>query len=278
MPVILPMCETQDDVSSKARKPRANPMRFALVVEYDGTRYFGSQFQNDLPTIQSEMEKALHTLTGEEIRITMAGRTDAGVHACGQVVSFVTASCLTERSFISGLNHFLPADISVKSACKMGMAFDPRRSALKREYEYLILNSNTRSAIWHGRAYQVAGEVNVSAINEACRFLLGEHDFASFASGLEYPEKSTRRYIFDASSKREDDIIKVNITGNAFLLHQVRNTVGALLRVGQGKMTRQEFQGIINVREFGLAGPTAPACGLYLKKVYYNGNNLEEGF
>lgn len=249
--------------------PAANLTRFALVVEYDGTRYFGSQMQCDLPTVQSEIEKALFSLTGEEIRITMAGRTDAGVHARGQVASFVTFSSLPERTFIGGLNHYLPADISVKSARIVDMDFDPRRSALRREYEYYILSSNARSAIWRERAYQVAGDIDIDAMNHACRHLLGEHDFASFVSSMESPQKSTHRCIYEASVRREGEFIVFKVVGSAFLMHQVRNTVGALLRVGQGKMTPEEFRGIINVREFGLAGPTAPACGLYLNQVYY---------
>jgi len=216
-------------------------------------------------------------LTGEEIRVSLAGRTDAGVHARGQVVSFKTASSLPEKTFVSGLNHFLPADIAVKSVRRVEEAFDPRRHALKREYEYFILNSSTRSAVWHGRAYQVAGRIDVEAMNKACSLLLGEHDFASFASSPEEPGKSTVRCMYEASVRREGDMVVVRLVASAFLLHQVRNTVGALLRVGQGKMTQSEFQGIINLREFGLAEPTAPACGLYLNKVYYS-NNFEEGF
>ena len=264
-------------MSGEADLPAGKLTRLALVIEYDGTRYAGSQVQDSLPTIQSELERALLALTGDEIRVSLAGRTDAGVHARGQVVSFKTASALPAKTFVSGLNHFLPADIAVKSARRVEEAFDPRRHALKREYEYLILNSGTRSAVWHGRAYQVAGRIDVEAMNKACLLLLGEYDFASFASGIEDAEKSTIRSMYEASVRREGEMVIVKLVGSAFLLHQVRNTVGALLRVGQGKMTQNEFQDIINLHEFGLAGPTAPACGLYLNKVYY-GNNLEEGF
>jgi tRNA pseudouridine38-40 synthase len=114
-------------------------------------------------------------------------------------------------------------------------------------------------------------------MDSACQLLLGEHDFASFASNIEDAEKSTIRHMYEASVRREGDKVIVRLVGSAFLLHQVRNTVGALLRVGQGKMTQNEFRDIINLREFGLAGPSVPACGLYLNKVYY-GNDLEEGF
>ena len=113
-------------------------------------------------------------------------------------------------------------------------------------------------------------------MDRACKLLLGEHDFASFTPVLDDIEKTTVRYMYDASTRRDGDLVVVKLVASAFLAHQVRNTVGALLRIGQGKMTHEEFKAIINVREFGLAGPSAPACGLYLNKVYY-GNILEEG-
>ena len=247
--------------------------RLALVVEYDGECYAGSQWQPEVLTIQSEIEKALYKLTGESARVTMAGRTDAGVHAAGQVVAFDTESSLEERAFVSGLNHFLPLDIAVKSARRMSLAFDPRRHASKREYEYFILNSATRSPLWNGRAHRIAGELNIDAMNHACQLLIGEHDFASFTSNTEDEERTTVRYMYHASARRDGRMVIVRMMASAFLLHQVRNTVGTLLRVGQGKMTLQEFQSIINTCEFGLAGPAVPSYGLYLKSVYY-----EEGF
>jgi tRNA pseudouridine38-40 synthase len=259
------------EVTEASRKTR-----LALVIEYNGARYAGSQVQDDLPTIQSEIEKALLALTGETIRVSLAGRTDTGVHAHGQVASFMTASGLTDYTFISGLNHYLPEDIAVKSARRVSDDFDPRRHAVKREYEYLILNSDTRSAIWHSRAHQVPGSLDIEAMNAACALLIGEHDFASFASSVDDPEKSTIRSMYEAKVTREGDMIIIRLVASAFLPHQVRNTVGALVRVGQGKMTPAGFQGIMNIREFGLAGPSVPACGLYLKKVYY-GNESEEG-
>ena len=270
------MSEVPESPCGKADKPFGGLTRLAMVIEYDGTRYAGSQFQIELPTIQSELEKAIFALIGEKVRVSLAGRTDAGVHAHGQVVSFTTNSALPEHTFISGLNHYLPEDISVKSARRVPDAFDPRRSASKREYEYYILNSATRSAIWHGRAYLVPGALDVGAMHRAAQLLVGERDFASFVTSPEDESKSTVRSMYEASVRREGDMVIVKLVASAFLQHQVRNTVGALLRVGQGKMTQGEFQDIINVREFGLAGPTVPACGLYLKKVYY-GNESEEG-
>jgi tRNA pseudouridine38-40 synthase len=277
--MVVALSQRRKDVRScgGADSPAAQGVRLALVIEYNGARYAGSQMQSDVATVQSELQNALLTLTGEEIRTSMAGRTDAGVHAYGQVASFKTASCLPVHAFVSGLNHFLPADISVKSAKAVEDSFDPRRHAFKREYEYFILNSNTRSALWKGRACQVAGVLDAGAMHRACKLLLGEHDFASFTPAVEEPEKTTVRRMYEAAVRREGDIVTVKLVASAFLAHQVRNTVGALIRVGQGKMTQDDFQGIINVREFGLVGPSVPACGLYLNRVYY-GDSLEEGF
>jgi tRNA pseudouridine38-40 synthase len=276
MTLAVPVREVLTSDCGKVEMPARAATRLALVIEYDGTRYAGSQYQSALPTIQSELEDAILALTAEKVRISLAGRTDAGVHAHGQVVSFNTSSALPVYTFITGLNHYLPTDIAVKSASVVDAAFDPRRSASRREYEYRILNSATRSAIWHGRAYLVPGALDAEAMDQAAQLMVGEHDFASFVTSPEDESKSTVRSMYEAKVTREGDMVLVKLVASAFLQHQVRNTVGALVRVGQGKMTQQEFQDIINVREFGLAGPTVPACGLYLKKVYY-GNESEEG-
>ncbi|MCL2678772.1 MAG: tRNA pseudouridine(38-40) synthase TruA [Dehalococcoidia bacterium] len=248
-------------------------VRMMLLIEYDGTRYAGSQVQDNASTIQSELERALRALTCETVRVSFAGRTDAGVHAHGQVVSFTTAAVLDAKAFINGLNHYLPEDIAVRFAGSVASDFDPRRHAVRREYEYFILNSDSRSALWRNRAYQVPGKLDIAAMNQAASLLVGEHDFILFASGVDDPQMSTVRRMYEAAVRREADMVIVRLVANAFLPHQVRNTVGTLLRVGRGKMTPAAFQGIINVREFGLAGPCVPACGLYLKKVYY-ANNL----
>jgi tRNA pseudouridine38-40 synthase len=243
--------------------------RLALVVEYDGGQYAGSQRQSYKPSIQGALELALQNLTGERLSISLAGRTDAGVHARGQVVSFVTASTLPLRAFVLGLNHHLPADIAVKSAGVVVDAFDPRRSASRRDYEYFIVNSEGRSPLWQGRAWHVPGRLNIEAMNEVGVLLEGVHDFASFVTGPD-TGKSTVRDIQEVRVRREGDLVVIRMTANAFLPHQVRNTVGALVQVGQGKISLTEFQAIIAARQPSLAGPTAPACGLYLNKVYYD--------
>ena len=244
--------------------------RVVLIVEYDGTNYHGSQLQANAPTIQGEIEKALRKLTGERTRIKAASRTDAGVHASGQVVSFTTESALPLKSYVDGLNHHLPRDIAVKEAGRADIAFDVRRAAVSREYRYSILNSPTRSPMRRGFASRVAGNLDIATMNQACQALVGRRDFTSFVSSAgTASRKRTVRRVFKAEIAQDGDMIVFDMKADSFLPHQVRNTVGSLIKVGQGKMTVDEFTGIIEARTPGLAGPTAPADGLCLMRVNY---------
>ncbi|MDO8578511.1 MAG: tRNA pseudouridine(38-40) synthase TruA [Dehalococcoidales bacterium] len=258
--------------------------KIVLVVEYEGTRYYGFQWQANLPTVQAEIETAVEKLTGEKLRIAATSRTDTGVHASGQVVSFRTTSSHAPDTFVKGLNFYLPQDIAVKAAYKVEDSFDVRRQATSREYQYRILNSTTRSPLLAASTYRVMGRLNVTAMNEACRFIIGEHDLASFASDLGMEIKSTTRRIIKAEfslngpvlSGVEGELVTFDIEGSSFLPHQVRNTVGALIRVGQGKINSDEFSRILEAKKIGLAGPIVPACGLCLTKVNYPHNIGEE--
>jgi len=240
-----------------------------LIIEYDGTNYSGFQLQAKEPTIQAELEKALQKLTGEKIRIKAASRTDAGVHALRQVVSFKTESGLSPETFIDGLNHYLPEDIAVQAAYRVSDSFDVRRRAESREYQYLIINDKSRSPLRRHYAYQLKGELDVVAMNEACRMIKGENDLISFASELQPHIKRTVRKVYQVGVRKQQGMVIFNIKANSFLPHQVRNTVGTLIRIGQGKMTLDEFNSIINARKAGSAGPAAPACGLCLMRVNY---------
>jgi len=242
--------------------------KIVLVVEYDGSHYHGFQWQTDSPTIQAELEEAIHKVTAERNRVIAASRTDAGVHAKGQVVSFRTQSVLSPQTFARALNHYLPGDIAIKGACRVGIDFNVRRDALSREYDYYILNGSTRSPLARGFAYLVTGELNIETMNKASRFLEGEHDFASFATSLG-KLRSTVRNVYEAKVTRQDDLVAFHMVANSFLPHQVRNTIGLLIRVGLGKVALEEFHQIMGARTLGLAGPTAPAHGLCLTKVNY---------
>ncbi len=246
-----------------------NLTKIVLVVEYDGTHYHGFQLQANVPTIQGELEEALLKLTREGIRVTAASRTDAGVHAKGQVVSFRAKSSLPLKTFINGLNYYLPRDIAVNAAYGASDSFNVRRDALSREYNYYILNSSTRSPIREGFSYLVAGQLDIEAMNQACQTLIGKHDLASFVTCFGSEIKSTVRNVHRAEMEKDGDMVVFNIEANSFLPHQVRNTVGALIKVGLGKMGIDEFRSIIEAKKPGLAGPTAPACGLCLIQVNY---------
>lgn len=243
--------------------------RVVLIVEYEGTRYHGFQLQAGVPTIQGEVEKALWKLTGAKTRVAAASRTDAGVHARGQVVSFRTRSPHSLQTFIEGLNFYLPGDIVVKESYRVRDNLDVRRQAVSREYNYYILNSRTRSPLRADYTYLVAGHLELDAMNRACQALTGTHDFASFASSLGVEVRNTVRRVSQAEMRKDGELVVFRMVANAFLPHQVRNTVGALVRVGLGKMSGDEFCSIIAAEKPGLAGPAAPACGLCLMRVNY---------
>jgi len=248
-----------------------------LIVEYEGTRYHGFQLQANLPTIQGEIEKALwrltgwehRKLTGERSRVTAASRTNAGVDARGQTVSFRTKSHLPPQTFINGLNYYLPRDIAVRAAYRVEDSFNVRRDALSREYNYYILNSSTRSPIREGFCYFVAGHLDIEAMNKACQALIGEHNFTSFATCIEGRIKNTVRNMYRAEVNKDGELAILNVVANSFLPHQVRNTAGALIKVGLGRVSVDEFHSIAEAKKPGLAGPTAPACGLCLMRINY---------
>jgi tRNA pseudouridine38-40 synthase len=250
----------------------ATDARIILVIEYNGTNYHGSQSQVNAPTIQGEIEKALKKLTGERVRIKTASRTDAGVHAKGQVVGFDTGAKFPLKSFVDGLNHYLPEDIAVKEAYRAEVDFDVRRRAVSREYRYCIYNSPTRSPLKEGTAWRVAGKLDIAAMQKACEALIGRHDFASFVgSEITAKQKRTVRDVFKAEITQDGEMTVFRIIANSFLPHQVRNMIGSLVKVGQDKMTTAEFKQMVESRTPGFARPTAPAEGLCLVQVNYPG-------
>lgn len=244
--------------------------RIAFILEYDGTRYHGSQLQQDVPTIQGEMEKALEQVTGEKIRTAFAGRTDQGVHARGQVVACDTGSTLEPMTIARALNHYLPQDIAIKNAFTVKHDFDPRRDAISREYCYYIWNDAHPSPLRRWSAYHVPQPLNVAEMDRACQAMVGTHDFVPFSGALE-DRINTVRTVYRANTFREGSMVTCHMEANAFLPHQVRNTVGALLQVGLGKMEAPDFEKILGAAMPAVAGPAAPPHGLCLLKVNYNG-------
>ncbi len=244
--------------------------RIALIVEYDGARYHGSQVQEDLPTIQGELENALEKVTGEKIRTAFAGRTDRGVHARGQVVACDTECSLEPMTIARALNHHLPDDIAIKNAIAVNHDFDPRRDALSREYCYYIWNDTSPSPLRRWNALFVQQPLDIAGMDRACQAIVGTYDFAPFASSLD-DLRNTVRTVYRANTFREGSMVTCHIEANAFLPHQVRNTVGSLLQVGLGKIDVAGFEEILESKRVAVAGPPAPPHGLCLLKVNYNG-------
>lgn len=255
--------------------------RLALVLEYDGAAYRGFQLQAGALTIQGELERAILALTGERLRVTGAGRTDAGVHARGQVVSFATASRLEPATFVDGLNHYLPKDIAVRAARAVADSFSARRTARSREYRYTIVNCGTRSPLAERFAYRVEDSLDVAAMDRACRTIVGERDLASFASGIGGETMSTLRTVHsafvsrDTAVTREGDLVTIDVVANAFLRHQMRSLAGCLVAIGRGRMALDQFCEVVAARQPGLAGPVLPAHGLCLIRVNYT-HSLED--
>jgi tRNA pseudouridine38-40 synthase len=243
--------------------------RMALVVEYDGTAYGGSQYQKNASTIQGELEKALKKLTGERTRLALAGRTDAGVHAKGQVVSFGTRAPYEPDVFVRALNAHLPEDIVVRSAHEVPLSFQVRRLAKRRWYRYLIYNGRQRPALRRGYCWHIAQPLDVEAMQEAAQQLVGQHDLAAFAAPS--APGRTVRTVYRAEVSRRRSWVMFDIEGNSFLTQQVRRTVGALVQVGLGRQTVEDFRRLLASAHKGAATLAAPPQGLCLMAVEYEG-------
>jgi len=250
------------------REDREPSRRIALLLEYEGTRYAGSQFQTNAPTVQSELEAAVTKTTGEQARASFAGRTDAGVHALGQVAAFTTASALPGETLVDALNAWLPRDIAVRAAREVQAGFDPRRQAVRRRYRYVVENRRARPVLGRELCWHLSRPLDVEDMAQAAAALAGEHDFAAFGGPLEHPQTTTVRRVEGFTVASADTRVVFEVVANAFLPHQVRRMVGALVQVGLGKMTAVDYGRLIEGPPSS-AGPSAPARGLFLVEVEY---------
>ncbi len=246
-----------------------SPRRLALLVEYQGTAYAGSQLQKNAPTVQGALEQALATLTGDSIRVALAGRTDAGVHAMGQVAAFSTSSALPLETFARGTNALLPLDVSVRAVADVPPGFDPRRDALGRLYRYTLYLGLRRPALLRDFAWHPPATPDLAPMAEAARKLVGTHDFASFAQPSEAGRRPTERHVTGAELRRKGELAVFDIKANAFLTQMVRRIVGTLVEVGSGKRTEDEFVLLLDDPQPGAASFVAPAHGLCLMQVRY---------
>ncbi len=242
--------------------------RVAVLIEYDGARFAGSQLQSNAVTVQGVLEEAILKATQSPSRVAFAGRTDAGVHAWGHVASFVTSSVLDAGTLQRALNASLPEDVTVREVVDVPPEFDPRRDARRRHYRYLIDNRSARPALGRAHAWYIAGKLDVAAMSAAAGAISGRHDFAAFASRLDDESASTVREVYCFAVVRRGGSIVLDVEANAFLPHQVRRMTGALVGVGRGKLSAEDYVALLDGPPAS-AGPAAPPHGLYLMGVEY---------
>jgi tRNA pseudouridine38-40 synthase len=244
-----------------------------LVVEYDGSELHGWQRQTGVATVQQHLEEALAQLLQHEIRVTGASRTDAGVHARGQVASFRTERPIPLHGIRRGLNSLLPPAIAIRSATEVSEEFHPRFSATGKHYRYTLLVAPDRSPRWRTRAWHHPEALNLHAMIAASRALVGEHDFSAFrAAGCS--AKTTVRRVDSVTFTRLGDLLEVDVRGNAFLRNMVRILIGTLAEVGTGRREAAQVAEILASKDRTTAGKTAPAHGLELIAVHYDGTRV----
>lgn len=244
-----------------------------LVLEYDGTAYCGFQRQNGLPTIQAELERAVAVITKSPANVIGAGRTDAGVHARGQVVNFRTSARMPAEKFVPALNSVLPADIRVLSAEEVPWEFHARYDACGKTYEYTIDTRPVPSVFLRNYAYHVPLALDLAAMRRGCGHIVGRHDFRSFAAACGGAKTFTRE-VKRCALEAEEGLVRITVEADGFLYNMVRIIVGTLILVGTGKLAPDDVARIRDAHDRRLAGPTAPAKGLCLVRVDYGGSFL----
>ncbi|HET8564713.1 MAG TPA: tRNA pseudouridine(38-40) synthase TruA [Candidatus Binatia bacterium] len=259
-------CRSERSAASTV-SPKTLLVNIKLTIEYDGTRYHGWQIQPNAESIQAILERAVSTFLGTPTCLTAAGRTDAGVHALGQVANFY---CVQEPDLVRlqrGLNALTPEEIVIKRVESVADSFDARRDARSRVYQYRIWNAPFPSAFHLRYSWHVYDKLDLLPMSDAVRALEGEHDFSFLASGCDAVHAI--RKICRNSLDQEGDFVLYTIEATAFLRHMVRNIIGTLVEVGRGERPPEDFVSLLQARDRARAGPTAPARGLFLVEVKY---------
>jgi tRNA pseudouridine38-40 synthase len=243
--------------------------RYKIIVEYDGAPFAGWQIQETDPTVQGAIAAAIEAFTGEKAAVQGAGRTDAGVHALGQVAHFDLSAGRETDTIRDALNaHLRPHPVAVLSAERVAGDFDARRSALRRHYLYRIVNRRADLAIERGRAWRVPRRLDADAMHAAAQRLVGKHDFTTFRS-TECQAKSPEKTLDKLDVSRDGDEVHIAATARSFLHNQVRSMVGSLVQVGDGKWSADDLSRALAARDRAACGPVAPPEGLYLVRVDY---------
>lgn len=242
---------------------------FKITVEYDGTDFHGWQRQKSDPTVQARIEAALLTMTGRSITVAGSGRTDAGVHALGQVASFTCETQLSDKALLHGLNALLPDSIVVRKCLQVEHGFHARFSAAGKTYRYRILNRRSPSAIDRRYVWHVARPLDRNAMRAAIGRIVGTHDFSAFEASGSPRSHSTRTVARAVLREEEKRLLVLEIEADGFLRHMVRNIVGTLVDVGLGKTSVEQFEAILQSKDRSRAGVTAPPQGLFLVSVSY---------
>lgn len=242
--------------------------RVKLVVAYDGTNYHGWQVQDNGITIEEVLNRTLSELVQEDIKVIGASRTDAGVHACGNVAVFDTESRIPGDKFSFALNQRLPEDIRIQESCEVDADFHPRYADTVKTYEYNILNRRFELPSKRLYAAFCYYPMDIERMNRAAAYLVGEHDFKSFCSAGAQVQ-TTVRTIYAVNVTKDDDMVHIRITGNGFLYNMVRIIAGTLMQVGTGLMEPEQVKEILEARDRSKAGPTAVAKGLTLVEIRY---------
>ena len=249
-------------------RPEPRPVRWAAGVEYCGTNFSGWQIQTHAASIQEQLEAALSRVADQPISTVAAGRTDAGVHARGQVVHFDSTALRTPNAWMLGANTVLGKEISLRWVKQVPDRFHARFSATGRQYRYLIHNDRARSALLHGRAAWESKHLDEQAMHRAAQALVGRHDFSGFR-GAACEASNPVRHMRKVSVTREGSVISIEVSANAFLLHMVRNISGSLMEVGCGRRDEAWIAEILASGQRSSAGRTAPPSGLYFTAVEY---------
>lgn len=239
-----------------------------LTIAYDGSGYHGFQRQENAVTVQQVLEEKLSALFGESITVKGAARTDAGVHAYGQVVSFQTHGAIPTERIPIAARGVLPRDIVVQDAAEMPMGFHARFAAAGKLYLYRIMNEGKPNPMLRNYVWQVEKSLDVESMNRALQLLVGEHHFGAFqATGSS--ARNPVRTLYSAGCFQRETMIEFEFYGNGFLYHMVRNIVGTVIEIGTGKLVQEDFQKIFEGKDRRQAAATAPPQGLYLKEVFY---------